>query len=163
MVKPITEAETTAVCNTAVVPHPDGQPWPKCCGDKKTEQSQCTCLMRKPRYGRPRYAIIMDMLARPRTYGITSDQEPAITSGKALERLQSEGGRFFCVHRMDGKYHRECAGWAAKFNKKGNCDVAVCETGISVDCAASGQAGHVDSKGKGIGRYFKLFSGRQNP
>lgn len=158
MVRPLTQTEITAICNSVVLPHPDGQPWTKCCGDKANNEDGCMCLMRKPKNGRSRYTKGMTELKSPQ-------MAPEIRSGWiSLENLRKEGGRFFCVHRTteDG-FHRECAGWAAKFNKKGNCNVAVCETGISVDCAASGQAGHVDRKGKGIGRYFKLFSRRQNP
>lgn len=95
--------EEVAACHLSGEPHPDGQPWGKCCGTKK--DTSCMCLMRKPRDEKSRGDVLMGMDGGWRT----------------LDDLIKTGGRFFCVHRTttDG-YYRECAGWAARFTKNGH-------------------------------------------
>lgn len=97
MLKPITEAEQRAVSGYHINQHPDGQPWPGCCGSKGG--TQCQCLMRKPKNSSSRFSWLKDL--------------------STLSRLLAEKGRFFCIHRKDGEYHRECGGWAAKITKNG--------------------------------------------
>ena len=92
-----------------IVPHPDGKAWDKCCNsadhpppsggvDLDTESS-CMCFMRKPRRGTSRFE----------KFRHCSD----------TKQVMAEKGRFMCPHRMtDDGYHRECAGWAARFAKE---------------------------------------------
>jgi hypothetical protein len=106
MVQPLTEAEKATVTGyqgPEVTPHPDGKPWDKCCGDKNTLNSaghanSCQCFMRKPRNAPSRFSNL--------------------ASFDSVKALIKESGRFFCCHRTtDDGFHRECAGWAAKFTK----------------------------------------------
>lgn len=101
MVKPVTQAEQDALSTHKLNPHPDGKPWVKCCRDSKRDNDRsCQCFMKKPR-GRPsRFE-----------YFIRWNSPVA----KKVRELAETRQRFFCVHRKDGDYHRECAGWAAKF------------------------------------------------
>ena len=78
-----------------VKPHPDGKPWDTCCGSKGVDG--CQCFMRKPRNCPSRFE-------RMRETGI-------------VQSAIAAGARFFCVHQKDGKFHRECAGWARKIRK----------------------------------------------
>lgn len=105
MVKPVTIAEQEALGLTTLLPHPDGKPWGKCCGEKGDKL--CMCLMRKPKNDQSRFDLIMG--------------EPTLSSfaKNSLVPVVAENGRFFCVHRKtDDGFHRECAGWAAKFGHK---------------------------------------------
>lgn len=96
--KLLTKTEQQAVGFTQLAPHPDGQPWSKCCRGRNDNEYGCQCFMKKPRNAPSRN----DSFA----YSCVRD-------------LKAEGGRFFCIHRetTDG-FHRECAGWAAKFGKE---------------------------------------------
>lgn len=104
MKAPITQAEEVGCLGYDINAHPDGKPWTKCCTglDTSGRLNTCQCLMRKPPGGDSRYDASLD------------------TSGSSLflglDQLKAEKGRFFCTHRKDGEYHRECAGWAAKFS-----------------------------------------------
>jgi hypothetical protein len=87
----LTSAERAAIGFWAdgLKPHPDARPWAKCCGP---------CLMR-PVFGASRLTLV---LRDENSSGVVTD-------------LIKENGRFYCVHRKDGDYHRECAGWARLF------------------------------------------------
>jgi len=88
-------------------PHPDGKPWDKCCSSEDDTDYFCQCFMKKPRKGTSRYE--RDVNGRKYGRGIWP----------LVERLENEGGRFFCIHRKtDDGYHRECAGWFAKVRSK---------------------------------------------
>lgn len=97
--KPVTEAEKNALRGLPFNPHPDGKPWDKCCGTKQDEQ--CMCLIRKPKNGLSRYDRIFTEWA----FAVVGVKQ-------SLAILQQEQGRFFCVHRLDEGFNRECAGWA---------------------------------------------------
>lgn len=85
----------------AVYPHPDKQPWPKCCGDKndkgKNLPGECYCAYRRNN---------SDGTAR---LGVHCEKT---SFGSPMFSKVEEP--FYCCHRMtlDG-YHRVCAGWAA--------------------------------------------------
>ena len=126
MVKPLTEAEENAIYDYpgTVNPHPDGQPWPRCCGQKNdkslSEQAGsggfgCQCVMRKPPGKPSRCDIIMQGGSAVMSNGTLVDVSDA---HHRLIALHDEKGRFFCVHRKtDDGYHRECAGWYAKYGR----------------------------------------------
>lgn len=112
--KPLTKAESEALMNLPIVPHPDGKPWDKCCGTNEKPSEKhigCLCMMRRPANEPSRFTQILQRAENDSRY------EKA--SCKALEHLIQENGRFMCFHRKteDG-FHRECAGWAAKFNHR---------------------------------------------
>lgn len=100
MVEPLTENEKDALLGYSIIPHPDGNPWTKCCGTQG--DINCMCLVRKPKNGPSRLDYILDKFSlhfcKP-----------------MLSQLLADKARFFCCHRKteDG-FHRECAGWAAK-------------------------------------------------
>jgi len=74
-----------------VVPHPDGMPWPKCCGTK----ANCQCAYRRATSGATRMATCCSFLSTTKT-------------------VLDHGGRFICVHRTTPEgYYRVCAGFAA--------------------------------------------------
>lgn len=101
--KPVTETERKVIGFLMTpTPHPDGKPWGKCCGE--ANDTDCMCLMRKPRNEPSRFNKILKGLYNP-------------VDADGLARLAMENGRFFCMHRKtDDGFHRECAGWAAKFH-----------------------------------------------
>lgn len=102
MAAPVTQAEREALMvGDVITPHPDGEPWAKCCRSMGDNDYSCQCFMRKPKKSKSRY-------------------ENTWKKHQLVTRLIEEGGRFFCVHRKDGGCLRECAGWAAmmKGNKK---------------------------------------------
>jgi hypothetical protein len=106
-VKPVTAKELNILSGWMVNPHPDGQPWAKCCGTKGL--TSCTCLTRKP------------IIGRSRLEGIIADGTHF--QGPPLAEALKAGDRFFCVHRStDDGFHRECAGWA-KLKGKPNAEV----------------------------------------
>ena len=90
-------------------PHPDGKPWDKCCTSIIDSPSGCQCLMKRPQFaGKSRFTEIM-------AGGFGGSNQ----GKKALQSVIDTKGRFFCVHRKtDDGFHRECAGWAAKFGHK---------------------------------------------
>ncbi len=104
MVDQVTDAEQKVLPNNLLNPHPDGKPWDKCCGTKS--ELVCMCLMRKPTQEISRYQAII------------AYARPGGNSSGDLLALEKEGGRFFCVHRTDEGYNRECAGWSAKRRMK---------------------------------------------
>lgn len=98
-----TLAEAEAANNFKLKPHPDGKPWIKCCAGPELSgrEGSCQCLMRKAADGKSRYENSLNADGMSNFY--------------SLNRLRTEMGRFFCVHRStDDGFHRECAGWAAK-------------------------------------------------
>lgn len=100
--KKTTKAEERVLDSFSLNPHPDGQPWTKCCtGNHENEsETQCQCFMKKPRRSKSRFDFIVERVS------------------PGVQQLVEEGGRFFCVHRKDGEYHRECAGWFARIRSK---------------------------------------------
>lgn len=98
-----TEVEKQA-CGYDVKPHPDGQPWTKCCKANDDTTTCCQCFMKKPK-------------AAPSRYEKHRSQTPH--DYPSIDSLEAEGGRFFCMHRLteDG-FNRECAGWFAKIRSK---------------------------------------------
>jgi hypothetical protein len=80
-----------------VIPHPDGQPWKKSCGDKNHRKGDPIrgydwwCAYRRNQEGNTARCSIK----HPANPHPIADEE-----------------RFFCVHRQteDG-FHRVCAGW----------------------------------------------------
>lgn len=112
MAEPLTQAERDALGPFIVKPHPDGKPWDKCCGNKG--DTECMCLMRKPRNNPSRF-----------TWLIGSQWNQSVV------HLMQTKGRFFCCHRTtkDG-YNRECAGWAAKFGHRRDSCASKQETSI---------------------------------
>ena len=82
------------------MPHPDGQPWVKCCKGVMDNDQHCQCFMKKP----------TNNISRCEEFAGHADVAESMTNGQ---------DRFFCVHRKtDDGYHRICAGWAAKFGNK---------------------------------------------
>ncbi len=108
MVAPLTQAELDIV-PIRPNPHPDGHPWAKCCGTKT--DVNCMCLMRKPKNEPSRFRKMLDNLYQ---FNPFSQNALSQIARRKLLKCVAEKGRFFCIHRMDGEYHRECAGWAAK-------------------------------------------------
>lgn len=116
-VKPLTPLENKLVKGhqyNSIKPHPDGQPWTKCCGTKGTVESGCMCLMRKPTAGSSRYENILNGTGMYQYMDRVTIRDAA----EKLIKAAAKNDRFFCCHRTtDDGYHRECAGWAAKFHK----------------------------------------------
>lgn len=96
MTAPVTVAESNAIGGEKINPAPDGRPWDKCCSHPNDDNFGCQCFMKKPANHNSRFDWHIKMV------------------GSVIHRLLDEKGRFFCIHRTDGEYHRECAGWAAK-------------------------------------------------
>jgi hypothetical protein len=83
-----------------VIPHPDGQPWPKCCCHHNNgDPTQCAYVDKYKDTGLNRF-----------------DQGIVAMGGEESQigRVYKQGGRFFCAHRNDNGYSRVCHGWAVR-------------------------------------------------
>ncbi len=93
-------------------PHPDGKPWPKCCGSKDHKgpgvdpADYCAFRRNEPDPWSRSYNQARCCLTKP--------------TGSLDEYIKNGGvpGRFMCMHRQDGGYLRVCAGWHACFGKR---------------------------------------------
>ena len=108
--------------NFGIKPHPDGKPWPKCCGkpgDDSDLFGGCKCFVRKPPDKESRLDRVLagdPSMKFPSGFRPTSEEEYQKIVAETKQCI-AENGRFFCVHRStDDGFHRECAGWAAKFH-----------------------------------------------
>jgi len=101
--KPLTDMERDVLVPNKIFPHPDGKAWTKCCIGPRDGEF-CRCFVRKPKGRKSRL-----------DEHIEGDSHASWTD-IALKLIAAKG-RFFCVHRKDDGYHRECAGWFAKFGK----------------------------------------------
>ena len=84
-------------------PHPDGQPWKKCCCAAKTGAA----------YG----------CAFRRTDVETPYKPAGLSRFEAIHGWQpptdlTKTEPFWCIHQQDNGYIRVCAGWHAKYGKK---------------------------------------------
>ena len=98
------EVSTLGYLGNNIISHPDGKAWTKCCtGNADNLDQECQCFMKRPRGKRSRFM----------GGGLFNWFED-----KRLVEMVEKKARFFCVHRKtDDGYHRECAGWFAKFGK----------------------------------------------
>lgn len=85
-------------------PHPDGEPWVKCCSHPLDNTVACQCFAKKPINGSSRLESYLSGLP---AFGIV---HPDFV--KPIQQAFEAKERFFCIHRKDGNFHRECAGWA---------------------------------------------------
>lgn len=86
-------------------PHPDGKAWSKCC--KNTEDGLCCAFVRTQANG----ARITPSQGTHR-----AGSYPIKFHSNKLKKASQVP--FFCCHRLDGEYHRVCAGWDAVFGNK---------------------------------------------
>lgn len=111
--KPLTEAELEMMTGFNANPHPDDKPWDKCCGTKQ----DCLCAMRKVPAGDRIFGNPISAAENRVDFMLRSDDPRSQVEKGQMKNIMAENGRFFCVHRKtDDGYHRECAGWAAKYH-----------------------------------------------